>query len=230
MRYNQTSFLMKAGRAIFLFSLAVPALAAAGAAGFQKKYFAATKPGAWAKYSMTVGGKTESVYLYTRLPDDKGFQRLRLRTDFTSGANKGIWSISDYWLKSGFALEEDALDYGRATENLTLQSRGSKKTRMTADMLEAMVKDMPDYSKSAVFVSTEKVKGLICDHYTYTEKHGNPEQTETGELWLNETVPFGMVRQRAAFTDATGKPISDYEMNLLSSSVKAPAPAKASTK
>src|SRR5262249_55656987 len=166
----------------------------------------------------------------TRLPDDKGQQRLRLRTDFTSGANKGTWSVSEYRFPAGYALEEDALDYGRATESMTLQSKGSKKTRMTADMLQAMVKDMPDYSKSAVFVSTEKVKGLACDHYTYTEKHGNPEQTETGELWLNETIPFGLVRQRAAFTDATGKPISDYEMNLLSSGVKAAAPAKASTK
>jgi hypothetical protein len=220
---------MKAKRAVVLFSLTASALAAAGAAGFQKKYFVATKAGAWAKYSMTVGGKTESVYIYTRLTDDKGHQRLRLRTEFTSGANKGTWSVSEYRFPVGYALEDDALDYGRATESLTMQSKGSKRVKMDASMLEAVVKDMPDYSKSSVFASTETAKGLRCDHYTYTEKHGNPEQIETGELWLNETVPFGLVRQRAAFKSATGEPISDYEMNLLSSSVKLPAPAKGSS-
>ena len=221
---------MKAKAAILVFSLMGSALAGAGAAGFQKKYFAATRPGAWAKYVMTVGGKSESVTLYTRLPDDKGRQRLQVRTDFTSGTNQGTWSVSDYRLKTGYSLEDDALDYGRATEGLTMQAKGSQQVKMNASMLKAMVENMPDYSRSAVFVSTETVNGLACDRYKYTQKHpSSPVQIESGELWLNETVPFGLVRQRVVFDEATGKRLSDYEMNLQSSGADASSLSKTDT-
>ena len=80
---------MKAKAAILVFSVMGSALAGAGAAGFQKKYFAATRPGAWAKYAMTVGGKTESVTLYTRLPTTKAGSACRFGLSSRQERTKG---------------------------------------------------------------------------------------------------------------------------------------------
>ncbi len=213
-------------------------LTGAGATGFQKAYFGATKPGTWAKYTMTVDAKTESVCTSSRLPDEKGRARVRVRTDFTSGAFQGTWSLSDYTLKAGYSVENDALDYGKATESLTMRSKtATKPLKMKPDMLKAMLKQMPDYASTAVFVSTETVSGKACDHYKYSQKHpGSPEQIETGELWLSDTVPFGLVRHRAVFKEPSGKVVTEYEMNLMESGTGAapepktnrPAPASKS--
>jgi hypothetical protein len=201
-----------------------------GAAGFQKAYFGATKPRTWAKYTMTIDGKTESVHTSSRLPDEKGRARVRVRTDFTSGAYQGTWSLSDYTLKAGYSVENDALDYGKATESLTMRSKSATKPmKMKPDMLEAMLNQMPDYASTAVFVSTETVGGKTCDHYKYSQKHpGSPEQIETGELWLSDTVPFGLVRQRAVFKEPSGKVVTEYEMNLAESGTGAAPETKAS--
>jgi hypothetical protein len=79
---------------------------------------------------------------------------------------------------------------------------------------------MPDYAASAQFVGTENIGGKVSDRYKYTQRHpGNPGQIETGELWLNASVPFGLVRQKAMTKEESGKVVSQFDMLLVDSGV-----------
>lgn len=202
--------------AILVSLLCTPLLAAAGPSRYKKAYFGVTKPGAWAQYTMSMPGFPDSPTTYTRLPDEGGQVRLQIRSDFTNDGQAST-SFSDYKLKKGYSLEKDALSFGAAVVSLTVRTGKGEPTVMQPAVLENVRKTSPNYASAVKFVATETVDGKTCDRYKYTLKHaGNPVQIETGELWLNETVPFGLVRQRSV-TKASGKVLTQYTMTLTDS-------------
>jgi hypothetical protein len=60
---------------------------------------------------------------------------------------------------------------------------------------------MAAYGPAVVFKGSEVIEGRKTDRYSYTIKRpGNA--TETGDLWLSDAVPFGVVRNTFTITEA----------------------------
>jgi len=182
---------------------------------YRSAYFAATVPGAWSRYAMTSDGKTESTYTYRRLPDDDGRARVELRTDFTAGEFAGTWSTNRYVLSPTFHLEEDALSFARHCERLFMQSdKMTEEQEMPKTTLPYVVAAGIDYAHSATFAGTDTIDGRTCDHYTYHYVSSEKNRTiYDGEIWMDATVPFGLVRESASIKPRVGKP-SKYTMTL----------------
>ncbi|NDP43509.1 MAG: hypothetical protein GZ089_12465 [Aromatoleum sp.] len=213
----------KVALAIFVWMVSAGVVSAADAAGYRKAYFGATKPGTWAQYTMKVEGQADMGYLSTRLADEAGQQRVEILIEYML-QGKLTPAYTDYVLKAGYSLEKDALGFGKALVAMSSRQPGSPPYDMPPDVLDNTRKTMPDYGASAQFVGAENIGGKVSDRYRYTQKHpGNPAQIETGEIWLNENVPFGLVKQKAATREESGKIISQFEMLLIDSGVKAPA-------
>jgi hypothetical protein len=76
------------------------------------------------------------------------------------------------------------------------------------------------YGANSKFIGTETVNGKKADHYSYVVKYpSDAPQIETGEVWLSDAVPFGLVKQKATTKDESGKEISSYEEVLTDSGV-----------
>ena len=189
----------------------------AESSGYRKAYFGATKPGAWAQYTMKVDGQADMGYVTTRLADEAGQQRVQSRVEYImSGATNTAYT--DYVLKPGYSLESDALGFGKALVGMSSSMPGSKPIVMPPAVVDSARKSMPDYAASARFIGTDNIGGKLSEHYSYTQKHpGNPAQIETGEIWLNDSVPFGLVKQKAVTTEESGKVVSKMEMLLVDS-------------
>ena len=211
----------KEAAAIFASIVSLNAVSAAAATGYQKTYFGATKPGSWAQYTMRVEGQPDMGYLNTRLPDGAGRQRVEVRIEYMS-EGRLTSAYTNYALKPGYSLEDDALGFGKALVAMSSRTPGTKPYVMPAAVLDNARKTMPDYAASAQFVGTENIGGKVSDRYKYTQRHpGNPAQIETGEIWLNETVPFGLVKQKAMTREESGKLVSQFDMLLVDSGVSA---------
>jgi hypothetical protein len=208
-------------------ALGLPGAAWADVPGYRQAYFAATTPGSWAQYTMKVEGQPDMGYRNLRLPDDAGRQRLQVRVEYMS-AGAQVTALTDYVLKPGYSLEADALGFGKAMVAMSSSTPGARPTVMPAAVVESARQSMPDYGAVAQFVGTENIGGKVSDHYRYVQKRaGAPAQTETGDLWLDKSVPFGLVRQKAVTAEDPGKVISRFEMLLVDSGVGRGAAAKA---
>jgi len=185
--------------------------------GFKKAYFGATKPGSWAKYTLkTSAGDMTS--LYTRLADDdQGQARIEMRTEFSN--KETPTSINRYTLRKGFALDRDLMDYGPGIVAGEMGIAGEVQPTDPAT-LAIIAKTLARYGANAKFLGSDTVAGKKCDRYSYTVRFpGDPEQIENGEIWLNDAVPFGLVKQKATTKDPGGKEISSYEETLVESGV-----------
>jgi hypothetical protein len=218
-----------AAAALTLAPMADSASAAEKTRGYRASYFGATTPGSWSRYSMTSDGKTESAYTYRRLPDEGGQSRIELRVDFTAGPFQGTWSKNQYLLGRDYRLEDDALSFSKHCVRLLMQSdKMDQMQEMDAATLPNIVAAGIDYAASVNFAGTEKIEGRDCDHYTY--HYVSTEQNSTtydGELWMNPSVPFGLVRESASLKSEVG-PASKYSMTLVTtgsdSTPESPAP------
>jgi hypothetical protein len=202
----------------------------ADSAGYKKAYFAATIPGSWAQYTMKVEGQPDMGYFSTRLADEGGQQRVENRVEYMA-EGKLTRTLTSYALKAGYSLENDALGFGKALVSMSSAMPGTKPYVMPPVVLDGARKTMPDYAASAQFVGTENIGGKVSDRYKYTQRHpGDPVQIETGEIWLNGTVPFGLVKQKAITKVESGKVVSQFEMLLIDSGVNATASQDAAAK
>ena len=207
--------------------LVLLAAADALAAGWQKPYFDATTPGSWAQYTMKVEGQPDMGYLSTRLPDAGARQRMEIRVEYML-QGKLTPSTTRYTLREGYALERDALGFGKAFVGMSSRQPGQREQPMPESTLANIRATMPDYAASAQLVGSENIGGFVTDHYRYVNRYpGSPAQIETGELWVSATVPFGLVRQKAVTKEETGKQISAFEMLLVDSGVTPVAVADA---
>jgi hypothetical protein len=165
---------------------------------------------------MTADGKTESTYTYKRLADEDGHAVVELRTDFTSGQFAGTWSTSRYIPSRKFRFEDAAISFGKHCTGLfSLSDKMEKEQETPAETLSYIVDAAVDYAASVRFAGKETAEGRSCDRYTYHYLTKGPNETIfDGEVWLNGTVPFGLVREAATLKDGHGKVTSKYSMTL----------------
>lgn len=217
----------KAGTLTVLIAL-VPAFSAAHGGALKKAYFAKTRPGAWATYRMVDEKGVSTRMTYERLPDEGGRARIDVLLEFTSGPHKGVWTRNSYVLKPGFPVERNALSCAGHAVKVTIEAMGRAPVEVPVAKLRNLAAGMTDYDRVAVFRGTESVAGRECDRYTYVHTLSPPgKDTLSGEVWLSETVPFGMVKEITQVKDAAGKLKGRTETVLVDSGVKTlPAPKR----
>jgi len=182
---------------------------------YKAAYFAATVPGAWSRYAVTTDGRSESAYTYKRLADEDGRPQVEIRADFTAGQFQGTWSTTRYVLSKDFRFDEDALSYAKHCRRLFMRSdKMEEEQELPAATLPNIVAAGIDYAASVAYVGKETIDGRECDHYTYHYVTREKNRTTfDGEVWMNPTVPFGLVREAAKIRTKVG-PGSKYSMTL----------------
>jgi hypothetical protein len=186
----------------------------AWAGDLNKNYFGATKVGAWSEYSLTSPDGSKSAFSYQRSADDDGHPVLELGVKILAGPGKDSKSKTGYILPRGFNFERDGLNYGRFAEKMTMNYAGAE---MAVDdkTLELIRQGTKDFKGALTFEASEKIDGHTCDRYAYSIKIAGPAPTqETGKLWMDPSVPFGIVRQSARATDPSGKLVVEFDMRL----------------
>jgi len=196
---------------VLLLSLAVSSLASA--AGWKKNYFGATKPGSWARYidHSSDPANADMTVTMTRLSDDDSRPRIEMKMD--SGGKYPLM-LNRYTMKSGFNVDRDLLDYGPDIVAGETGSAEDALTTLDADTVKIIAGAMLPYS-GMVFKGSDVVDGKKTDRYSYTMKRpGN--SVETGDLWLSDAVPFGIVRNTFTIKEADGKS-TGFERKLVES-------------
>jgi hypothetical protein len=193
---------------LLVLSLAVSPFASA--AGWKKSYFGATKPGTWARYidHSSDPANPDMTVTMTRLGDDEG--RLQIEMKMDSGGKYPL-GLTRYTMKSGFDIDRDLLDYG---PSIVAGAAGDADTQtaLDANTVKLIAENMPAYGPAVTFKGSEVVDGKKTDRYSYSIKRPGPS-TETGDYWLSDAVPFGVVRN--TFTIAEGAKTTKFERKLV---------------
>jgi|GEM_PF-1000633 len=211
---------------LLVLSLTISALFSSGAsaAGWKKAYFGATKPGTWARYidHSSDPANVDMTVTQTRLGDNEGRPQIELKMDSNG---KFPLVLNRYTMKSGFDVDRDLLDYGPA---IVAGAGGDadNQTVLDAATVKLIAENMAAYGPAVVFKGSEVVDAKKTDRYTYSIKRpGN--STETGDLWLSDAVPFGVVRN--TFTIAEPTKTTKFERKLIATSA-GPAPVSTAAK
>jgi len=180
----------------------------------KKDYFGATKPGDWITQKLSSSDGSTSTYISQRLPDEDGRVVVELVVKAMIGAGEESESKSIVHMPADFNFARDWLSYGKFTEKMSMEYSG-----MVMPIDDATLKIIRDSSKDyrgvVTFDGTETLDGYECDRYTYSVPGaGAVPQNEVGTLWLNDTVPFGVVRQSARMIAADGTEISSYDIRM----------------
>lgn len=184
------------------------------AGDLKKDYFAATPPGAWAQYDLTSSDGGTSTSSSERKPDQEGRVVVESAVKIKTGAGAGAESKTTHTMPKGFNLARDWLSYGVLTEKMVMQY-GSVTMPIDAATLDAIKAGSKDYRGAVAFEAEEKVDGHACDRYAYAINIGGPAPSkETGKLWLDATIPFGIVKQTAKTVNADGSAGTSYEIKL----------------
>jgi hypothetical protein len=201
-------------------ALALAALAApAAAAGFQKPYFGATAVGAFARQKATDEKGAVTEYTYSRLADVGTDRVIELRYAVVSGQFKGTGSVTACLVPAEFPLESDAIDFQAHARRCVAQTAGSPPMEYPKATMKAIADGMTNYAAIVTFKGTETVDGKRCDRYGYEYKSNymNTPATTTGDLWLSDAVPFGLVKDVMVMKDKSGKVLTRIETVLASS-------------
>lgn len=188
------------------------------AAGWNKAYFAATKPGSWATIRVTSTMTGPYTTTTTRLADVDGRVVIEQRSEF--GENVSPPSIMRYELAKGFNADRDLIDHLKAVVAASARTGADDAyTELPADTVAAL-KTMATYAATATFKGVETIEGKPCDRYSYTRGKKGDAQLEKGDIWLNPTVPFGVVKHTMTFTDPSGKLLWTVDSRLVDSGTK----------
>jgi hypothetical protein len=207
---------------LLVLSLAISPLASA--AGWKKAYFGATKPGTWARYldHSSDPANVDMTVTLTRLGDDEG--RLQIEMKMNSNGKYPL-VLNRYTMKSGFNVDRDLLDYGPSIVG-GAGGDADTQTALDANTVKLIAENMPAYGGAVVFKGREVIDGKTTDRYSYSIKRPGPS-TESGDYWLSDAVPFGVVRN--AFTITEGDKTTKFERKLRASGAGS-APVSTATK
>ncbi|HEX3578594.1 MAG TPA: hypothetical protein VHY33_08530 [Thermoanaerobaculia bacterium] len=196
----------------------------ASAAGWKKAYFGDTKPGTWARYAdhSSDPANVDMTVTLTRLGDDEGRPQIEMKMDSNG---KYPLVITRYTMTSGFNVDRDLLDYGPSIVG-GAGGDGDTQTVFDANTVKLVAENMPEYGPAVVFKGSEIVDGKKTDRYSYSIKRPGPS-TESGDYWLSDAVPFGVVRN--TFTIAEGAKTTKFERKLIATGA-GPAPVSTAAK
>ena len=211
-------------RTFVLLVLSLVISSTAAAAGWKKAYFGATKPGTWARYldHSSDPANVDMTVTMTRLGDDEGRPQIEMKMDSNG---KYPLVLNRYTLKSGFNIDRDLLDYGPAIVGGT-GGDADTQTAFDANTVKLVAENMPEYGPAVVFKGSEVIDGKKTDRYSYSIKRPGPS-IETGDYWLSDAVPFGVVRN--TFTIVEGEKTTKFERKLIASGAGA-VPASTAAK
>lgn len=195
-------------------SAAVPA---AEPRGFKKPHFGATEVGTFARHKATDETGAVNEYTYARLEDVAGERVIELRYRALSGEFAGTQSLTACLVPAAFPLADDALDFQiHARRCVAGTDAKTKPTEYPAATMKAIAQGMNDYRALVTWKGTETVDGRQADRYGYTYKGNfrNVPATTTGDLWLSDAVPFGLVKEVMVTRDASGTQLTRIETVL----------------
>ena len=204
------------GVALLVLSSAGPSVAAEQR-GFKKPYFGATEVGTFARHKATDEKGAVSEYTYARLADVAGERVLEMRYRVLSGQFKDSQSMTACLVPAAFPLADDAIDFQIHARRCVAGTDGkTRPTEYPAATMKAISEGMNDYKALVTFKGTETVDGRQADRYGYTYKGNfmNIPATSTGDLWLSDGVPFGLVKEVMVTRDAAGKQLTRIETVL----------------
>ena len=193
------------------------------AAEWKKAYFGATKPGSWAKYELKASTGPNSTSTVTRLADADGRVRIEEHTEFGGGLTPPSTVV--YEMAPGFEVDRDLIDFPKALVAMTSAAGDDKPEPMPAAAIASIKQMMPQYAPTATFRAAETVGAKRCDRYTYSIPADAAGRVETGDLWLSDAVPFGLVKKTSTTKDTAGNVLYTTEQTLVNSGIK-----KATTK
>jgi hypothetical protein len=199
---------------------------AADLSSFQKAYFGSTKPGSWARYEQRSvdqkGRETASVQTVSRLENEGDRVWMEIRTEPRGGKAKA--STLKYLMKQDFHIDKNALDFMKHIDRIISQEDGGEATELPLEMLKMMSANLTgnvDYGENVTAKGSEMVDGLTADRYAmagkfamkvvFTEIKGSWES----DLWLNDSVPFGRVKESTTTKDEGGKLLARTDSRLL---------------
>jgi hypothetical protein len=215
-------------RLITITLLAVVLLPFTVLAEWKKPYFGATPPGSWATYATKASVGAPSVTTSTRLDDRNGRVRLEDRNSYPGKEYPP--STQRYELAAGFDVARDLIDFPASLATYASSTNGGPFQPMAPSIIKTMKEAATRYGPIVVFVKTEAIDGKTSDHYTYTVHNQAAGQTESGDLWLSDAVPFGLVKRTSSSKDASGKVVWSMEQTLTDFGATpkvTPPPAKA---
>jgi hypothetical protein len=213
------------GRRRLVAVLALLAFAGPAHAEFKKGYFGATTPGSFAKMRSTDDKGAVTEYTYSRLADQGGMPWLELKYQAVSGQFKGTMSVTGCLLPATFPLDRDAIDFQAHAKRCAAYSASPGApvmavTEYPAATMKAIASGVISYGSIVTFKGTEMVDGRSCDRYGYAFKtnYMNAKATMTGDLWMNDSVPFGVVKDASVTReDSSGKVLYTFNSVLAAS-------------
>jgi hypothetical protein len=187
--------------------------------GFKKPYFGATGPGTFARQKSTDEKGAVTRYTYSRLADVAGEPVIELTYEVVSGQFKGTKSVTGCLMPASFPLESDAIDFQAHARRCVAAAGGARPTEYPAATMKAIASGITNYAAITTFKGTETVNGKPADRYGYEYKSSymNTPATATGDLWLSDAVPFGLVKEVMTLRDASGKTLTRMETVLVES-------------
>jgi hypothetical protein len=207
------------GRLLVLLALVTTPSVGAAESGFKKAYFGATRPGTYATMMSTDEKGGISQYTYSRLADQGPDRWLELKYLVVSGQFKGTESITGCLVPASFPLEMDAIDFQAHSRRCAAGASSSPVAEYPPDTMKAIASGIINYANMVTFKGTETVAGKSCDRYAYSYKtnYMNTPATMSGDLWMSDSVPFGIVKEVSATRDGSGKVLAKFETVLASS-------------
>jgi hypothetical protein len=188
--------------------------------GFNKAYFGATRPGSFARHKATDEKGAVTEYTYARLADLESERVIERRFEVVSGQFKGSGSTTACLVPASFPLENDAIDFQvHARRCVATPSIGAPPYEYPPDTMKSIADVMTNYAAIVTFKGTETVGGRRADRYAYQYEGMavNAPSTTTGDIWLSDAVPFGLVREVMTTRDASGKTVTRIETVLVES-------------
>ncbi len=182
-------------------------------ADWKKPYFGATPVGSWATYTTKSSVGAPSLTTSKRLEDRKGRVRLEDRTTYPGKEYPP--SAQRFELLATFNIQSDLFDFAKWLAASSSSTNGGAFQPMSAAVVKTMKDMATPVGPIAVFVKSELIDGKECDHYTYSARGPAPGQVETGDLWLSDAVPFGLVRRTSTHKDPSGAVVFSMEQDLV---------------
>jgi len=202
--------------------LVASSLSSPASAAWKKPYFGSTPTGSWARYSDSTPDMKMTTTI-RRLDDEEANARIELLIEFANKQYEPI--LNNYTLKKDFPLNRKLIDYMSEIQGGSVVAGNAEAMVYDAATIEAIVKNSARYEPTAKFEGTETIAGKKADRYSYTIRYESqhesvPSTTETGELWLSDAVPFGLLKQSSVTKDDKGNVTMKYERVLVESGLK----------
>jgi hypothetical protein len=209
-------------RRFLLFLLIASSVTFPAAAAWKKAYFGSTPAGSWARYSDSTPDMKMTTTI-RRLDDEDGNARIELLIEFANNEYTPVHN--NYTLKKDFPLNRKLIDFMSEIQGGSVASGDAEAMAYDAATIEAINSNSAKYEPTAKFQGTETIGGKKADRYSYTiryeSKHESmPSTTETGEVWLSDAVPFGLLKQSSVTKDDKGNVTMKYERALVESGLK----------